>query len=73
MEAYSKTFLLIIFEFLSHCSQRRLERKQNWTRHSLMDEAAGEVPGGVGKIEGESVVVDRRTVTETLVVLKLEA
>ena len=38
-----------------------------------MDEAAGEVPGGVGEIEEESVVVDRRTGQETLVVLKLEA
>ena len=57
MEAYSKTFLLITFAFLSHCSQRRLERKQNWTRHSLVDEAAGEVPGRVvGDLEGEGLV-----------------
>ena len=48
-------------------------KKLNLTRHSLVDEAAGEVPGGVGEIEGESVVVDRRTGTETLGVLKLEA
>ena len=44
------------------------------TRHSFVDEAADEVPGGViGEIEGESVVVATRTDTETLLVLKSEA
>ena len=60
--------------FLSHRLQRRLEKKPDSTRHSFMDKAAGEVPGGeIGEIEGESVVVATRTDTKTLLVLKSEA
>ena len=60
---------------LSQCSQRMLGRRQNWTRHSLVDEAAGEVLGRVvGGIEGESVVVSTRAPTaEALTMPPFEA
>ena len=51
-----------------------LEKRLNWTRHSLMDEAAGVVSGGVGEIEGESVGVSTRAPTvEDLTMPPLEA
>ena len=73
MEAYSKILIFLILAFLSQYSQRMLEKRLNWIRHSLVDEAAGEVPGGVVVTEGVSVVRDIRTATEVLVVLRLEA
>ena len=51
-----------------------LEKRLNWIRHSLMDEATGEVPGGVGEIEGESVGVSTRAPTiEDLTMSPFEA
>ena len=57
--------------FLSHCLQRRLEKKPDSTRHSFVDEAAGEVLGGeIGEKEGVSVVVHTRMDTVIVLVLK---
>ena len=54
---------------LSQCSQRMLGRRQSRTRHSLVDEAAGVVLGGVRGIEGESVVVSTRAPTVEALVM----
>ena len=67
LEAYSKEFFSNFVHFLSHRLQRRLERKPDSTRHSFVDEAADEVPGGeTGETEGVSVGLPTKMVTVIL-------